>query len=440
MKTLACLLALGLWGCQSSPALRASASLPSAARASPERYIVLTVRNPVGMPTARAASSMRGYDNSAPYLAGGVARTLSHALARDYRLRVSASWPIALLQVHCLVFELPPDAVPGKLLAALAGDPRVESVQPLQSFSTAAVVASATEGGSADTIHYNDPYAQLQHNVQQLGVIAAHSRSRGAGVRVAVIDTGVQLSHPDLPPTLTARNFVDNDAQLFAADAHGTAMVGIIAAVPDNGIGIVGIAPDAAVLAYKACWRGSNSGVQALCNTFTLAQALAAAIEAHADLINLSLAGPRDPLLTRLVERALSAGIIVVGAVPPGGARDAFPTNIPGVLAADAMENAAGKATQPAPMRASALVRPVLYAPGHDVLSLAPGSHYDFYSGSSLAAAEITGVIALLRAQHEHLTASATEGLLRAESASIPNACVALDQLLHQSRCGSAAH
>ncbi len=283
MRGLACLAAFWLTACSGSFPLRASATLPESARLSPQRFIVLTVRNPVTLPAARAASSPRGYDSLGPYMAGSIARTLSRALAKNYRLREAATWPIALLDVHCLVYELPADADRRELLAALAHDARVESAQPLLDFETASGA-------------YNDPYAQLQRNVQQLDIIAAHALSRGAGVRVAVIDTGVQTNHPDLPATVIARNFVDNDAGSFRGDAHGTAVAGVIAAVPDNGIGIVGIAPDVSLLAYKACWRASATGIRAVCNTFTLAQAIAAAIEARADIINLSLDGPSDPL------------------------------------------------------------------------------------------------------------------------------------------------
>lgn len=420
MRGLVCLVALGLAACSGGPPLRASATLPDAARASPQHFIVLTVRNPVTLPASRAASSPRGYDNLGPYLAGTIARTQSRALAKDYGLRETAAWPIALLNVHCLVYELPANVDAHQLLAALAGDARVESVQPLASFETA-------------TGTYNDPYAQLQRNMQQMDVIAAHALSRGAGVRVALIDTGVQTDHPDLPATLLARNFVDNDAGSFRGDAHGTAVAGIIAAVPDNGIGIAGIAPDVSLLAYKACWRAAPIGIKAVCNTFTLAQAIAAAIEARADIINLSLDGPSDPLLTRLIRRALDAGIIVVGAVPPDGQRDAFPTDIAGVIAADEIENslATGADVTAGGATAAAIVR----APGRDVLSLAPENHYDFYSGSSLATAEVTGIIALLRAQRSHLTAPQALALLTTQAPAVPNACAALDLMLHRNDC-----
>ena len=224
MKGLICLVALCLAACQSGAPLRASATLPAAARELPQRFIVLTIRNPVNLSATRAASSSRGYDGVGPYMAGGQARAVGRSLMREYHLRESASWAIALLGVNCLVYELPPDADPTTLLANLSRDSRVESVQPLLNFETA-------------TRPYNDPYVHLQYNIEQLNVVAAHAVSRGGGVRVAVIDTGVQLNHPDLPTTLVSRNFVDNDADAFRSDAHGTAVAGIIGAVPGNGIG-----------------------------------------------------------------------------------------------------------------------------------------------------------------------------------------------------------
>jgi hypothetical protein len=410
VRGLVCLLALWLAGCQSGEPLRASATLPATARESPQHFVVLTIHNPVNPSLSRAASSPRGYDQVSPYMAGAEARAVSRALMREYHLRESASWPIALLGVNCLVYELPIDADPTQLIASLSRDARVESVQPLLNFETAAGP-------------YNDPYAHLQHNMELMGVTAAHTLSRGGGVRIALIDTGVQVDHPDLPTTLVSRNFVDNDTSAFSADAHGTAVAGIIGAVPDNGIGIMGIAPDALLLAFKACWRAAATGVRAVCNTFTLAQAITAAIDARADIINLSLDGPSDPLLSRLIRHAQDDGIIVVGAIPPDGLRDAFPTNIANVIAVDAIEN-------------NFATPDVVRAPGRDVLSLAPQSHYDFYTGSSLATAEITGVIALLRAKQSHLTAHEAQLLLIAGMPAVPDACTALGAMLHHTqRC-----
>lgn len=385
--------------------------MPAEARANPQRYLVVTVHNPTAMPLSHAASTARGYDGMGLYAAGSEARHVGRALAADYHLKEVSSWPIAVLGVHCLAFALPDDADAAQVQAALARDPRVESVQPLLAFETASQP-------------YNDPYADLQHNVQQMAVAEAQALSRGASVRVAIIDTGVDVAHPDLPPHVVTRNFVDDDAVAFAGDAHGTAVAGVIAAIPNNGVGIVGIAPDVRLLSYKACWRSAAGGTKAACNSFTLAQAISAAIEAHADIINLSLAGPRDPLLTRLVEQAGAAGIIVVGAVPPDGQRDTFPTNIPSVIAVDAIEDGNSAAD-------------VLRAPGRDVMSLAPHGHYDFYSGSSLATAEVTGLVALLRSERPRLTARDAQTLLSGSATAAPNACAALESMMPGKRCAA---
>ena len=412
--SLAFLLAL-IAGCATRPVLPSGATLPATARAQPGNYLVVTIRNPILPASSRAASTPRGYDRPREYVAGGSALAVSKALAADHGLVEVSSWPIALLGVHCLVYGIPPGTEPGRVAADLKRDRRVESVQPLQTFDT-------------ETDDYNDPYARLQNNVTQMEIYAAHTLSRGSGVRVAVIDTGVDIAHPDLRRHgATSRNFVDDDATLFRTDAHGTAVAGIIGAVPNNGLGIVGIAPDVELLVYKACWSTATDSVPAVCNTFTLAQALAAAIEARADVINLSLGGPSDPLLTRLVKRGLADGAIIVGAMPRDGIRRGFPVEIDGVIAADVAE--AGRTT-------SGVVR----APGRDVLSLAPEGHYDFYSGSSLAAAEVSGLVALLKSERPRLTAREAEALL-SESAMGgimgPNACSALSTLLRRGQCTS---
>ncbi len=415
----ALVLMLVLEACSSQGGVRTSAELPAEARAAPQRYLVVTVRNPVIMPGTSATSTPRAYVDAGSYKAGSVARRTSRALVRDYHLQEVSSWPIALLDVHCIVYAMPENADRDQLFAELARDRRVESVQPLQTFGT-------------QSTRYNDPYANLQRNIAQMAVAEAHAMSRGANVRVAVIDTGVAMDHPDLPTNILTRNFVDKDQRAFSGDAHGTAVAGVIAAVTDNGIGIIGIAPDARLLLFKACWRADVAGTRAECNSYTLAQALAAAVEARADVVNLSLAGPRDPLLTRLVERAVDAGIIVVGAVPTGGLRSAFPTDIDAVIAVDASEN--GHANPG-----------VVLAPGRDVISLAPQGHYDFFSGSSLATAEVSGLVALLRSQRPRLTAREAEALLLGSSAaahdglrgSAPNACAALAMMLKRSDCAA---
>jgi subtilisin family serine protease len=243
-----------------------------------------------------------------------------------------------------------------------------------------------------------------------MAVPEAQQWSRGAGVRLAIIDTGVDVEHPDLRGRVAGkRNFVDADSAAFNTDQHGTAVAGVITAVANNRIGIAGIAPDVTLLAYKACWKSVPGPGAAVCNTFTLAQALAAAIDAHADIVNLSLAGPGDALLSRLVQRGLRQGIVFVGAAPPEGARAGFPGNVDGVITVDAPDRRSGLAA-------------ALVAPGRDVLTLVPGAHYDFASGSSLAAAQASAVVALMLSRDRKLQANDVQRLLEQTSHTVTTA------------------
>jgi subtilisin family serine protease len=270
--------------------------------------------------------------------------------------------------------------------------------------------------------------------LRDLTVARAQQWSRGSGVRIAIIDTGIDFEHPDLAGQVIARrNFVDGDDVAFQLDRHGTAVAGVIAAIADNHIGIVGIAPDARLLALKACWQAPHGGAPAACNSFTLAQALGSAIDMQADIVNLSLGGPADPLLARLLRRGMQRGIVFVGAAPPPGVQAGFPTDVDGVLSAAVAEEATGTARQ-------------LLAPAHEVLTLVPGGRWDFASGSSIAAAEVTATVALLLAQRPHMSAPELFRVLARTSQNLTsrdlplvsvNACAALADVLQRAGCGS---
>jgi hypothetical protein len=394
----------------------------------PSKFVVVTVRNNPRPLATRAGSTLRGYDSAGLYGVTSEARAVVRELTRDYGLREVSAWPIAALHVHCIVFRVPEDAAPLQMLARLEHDPRVDSAQPLNQFAT------ETQSGASG---YNDPYADLQTVLRDLTVAQAQHWSRGADVRIAIIDTGIDFDHPDLAGQIVAqRNFVDADEHAFRHDRHGTAVAGVIAAVADNHIGIVGIAPAAQLLALKACWQTGAAGQPATCNSFTLAQALQSAIDLRADVVNLSLAGPADPLLARLVRRGMEHGMVFVGAVAPAGTPAGFPTDIKGVLAVAAAEDATGEDSY-------------LRAPGHEVLTLVPDGHWDFASGSSIAAAEVSATVALILAQRPHMSAAELNRVLAATSQNMTthdaprssvNACAALAEVLQRNGCGLSSN
>ena len=186
-------------------------------------------------------------------------------------------------------------------------------------------------------------------------------------------------------PNLSGRvaveqNFVD--ARVHVAESHGTAVAGIIGARADDGEGIVGIAPQARLMALRACWEVSAE--KTLCSSFTLAKALQVAIEDKADVINLSLTGPQDELLARLLDVAIERRTTVVGAVDPDMPDGGFPASHRGVLAV----------SDESSHRSSG---PVLIAPGDDIPTTAPGGRWNFVSGASYAAAHVAGMVALVK-------------------------------------------
>lgn len=374
-----------------------------------QRMILVTIANPSALVLSEPGSTPHGYDAIESYSVSDQARATGAALGRDYDLQQVRAWPIAPLGVQCLVFALPPDADRDALLRRLAADRRVRLAQPLQVFdalagSRASGAASGgdTSGGNGDAAvsAYNDPYIGLQQGFAAIQAGAAQQWSRGEHVRVAIIDTGADLSHPDLAGRIAqSRNFIDDDMSAFATDRHGTSIAGIIGADANNHVGIVGVAPLVQLQVYKACQPLQPHGLTAQCNSFTLALALDAAISAHAQIVNLSLGGPADPLLAQLVSYGQRRGMIFVGAVPEDGRLDGFPLGIPGVIAVDQVGRSPAAAG-------------VLHAPGRDILSLAPAGGYDFATGSSFAAAHVTGAIALLRARWSTPDAAALAAVL----------------------------
>jgi hypothetical protein len=402
--------------CSSAPLRIDSRALGNQVALSSDRFIIVAVDNVPPAFVAHAGGTPRGYDSVADYGATAHARETLHAVERQYGLREVNAWPIGPLQIHCAVLEIPSGADRAQLLAALSKDRRVKLTQPLQTFATR----------SED---YNDPYVGLQRGFQQMDVAHAHPWSRGEGVKVAIIDTGVDIQHPDLRDSIAAAvNFVDADDAQFRRDRHGTEMAGVIAAVANNREGIVGVAPNARLLVFKACWQARADADAARCNSFTLARALSAAFDAHAQVVNLSLAGPDDPLLGDLIREGQHRGVLFVGAAPDS---------------AGGLLHQAG-VIQVASAESHSALDSVLYAPGREILPFLPGGHYDFASGASIATAQVSGVVALMLAKNPALSAPSAYRLLRDTSSAVQtadggikgiDACAAVVTLVGQGSC-----
>lgn len=310
--------------------------------------------------------------------AGGYGGALSRSalrnraaqLARRHGLSLVDSWSMPVLAIDCVVMRVPSGATAQDTAARVASDPVVLWSEPMQIYSA-----------SAAPLGFNDPLAPAQPAVRRWQLGQLQQAATGKGVRVAVIDSRIDSTHPDLAGRVTADvNFVTGDRRL-AAERHGTEVAGIIAARAHNRIGIAGIAPDSSLLALRACRQEEGSSAT-WCDSFSLAKAMQFAIQSRAHVINLSLTGPRNRLLEALVDAALVRGITVVGAVDSRSA--AFPGSARGVIAvADGSLKDRGAG--------------VLVAPGRGVPTTKAGGGWGLADGSSFATAHVSGLFALVR-------------------------------------------
>lgn len=392
-----------------------------AAAGAASRQLLVTIRQPAAVAAGLMGAPSQRHWQRRYGATPSVERTLS-ALAREHGLERIDGWAIRSLEVYCEVLAVPEGRDVDEVIAALRRDARVDLAQRMNLFSTQAA-------------RYDDPYLDLQSAAVTLDVARAHELATGRGVSVAIIDSAIDAGHPDLRGSVrVARNLVGERTRGRHGEVHGTAVAGVIASAVNNHEGIIGVAPNVSIAALRACWSLADNGAGAQCSSFSLALALEVALDLAPHVINLSLAGPNDALLERLLDRALALGIVVVTAYPPrDGPAHAFPSSHPGVLAAHSSLT---------PVNSSSAF--VLAAPGDEILTTTPGARYAFLTGNSLAAAHTTGVVALLKEREPDLDAERIAAILSATTSYSPghasiNACRALASMTGASPCAASA-
>jgi hypothetical protein len=385
---------------------------------SAQRQILLTVREQSSFATSLTGAPNQRYLHRRYGPTPAVERTLNQ-LAREHRLARVEGWPIRSLAVYCEVFEVPQGISIDETIARIAADPRVDLVQRMNLFET-------------ENTRYDDPYVDFQSAAAQLGIEQAHLLATGRNVLIAIIDSAVDSSHPDLRGRVSiTRNLVDARESSRGGEVHGTAVAGVIASAVNNSEGIIGVAPDASIAALRACWPVATGSPSARCSTFSLARALEVALTLGPKVINMSLAGPSDPLLSRLLDEIIRRGMVVVAAQSESADLAAqFPASHPRVIAAHS-------SAEPFAAEQS---RYRLGAPATEVLTTTPGASYAFLSGNSLAAAHTTGVVALLMEREpdldiEEVAALLTDTMTHSTGSFSINACRALDRLTGAKVC-----
>ena len=287
-------------------------------------------------------------------------------------------------------------------VAALLGDPRVDYVEPDYLNEPHAFHAIPSHG---------TPQAQVvPWGITRIGAPSAWATTRGAGVKIGIIDTGIDEDHPDLAVAdginlvtggTTRADWNDSSPE---CPSHGTHVAGSAAAL-DNTIGVVGVAPDATLYALRVFDPG-NAGLQQ-CQAWDtdIIAAYEWAVSNTLDVINLSLGGPFPSFASGdAVAATHLAGVTIIASA--GNSYSANPGSLVGFPAAypQVMAIAASDGNDALARFTKRGFEIDLAAPGVSVQSTWGGGSYASASGTSMAAPHVTGIAALLRAANPSLT------------------------------------
>ncbi len=314
------------------------------------------------------------------------------AIARRERLRLLASQRLALIGTTMYRYRIE-GRIEGKrsvvaIVATLEADPRIAAVQPNYLYT----LQSERKGG----------LAEAQYVILKMRLTEAHAISNGVKTLVAVIDSGIDRNHPELSNAV--KDGFDAGGVKGEPAVHGTAVAGIIAAHTE----LTGVAPQARILAVRA-FGGTDAKVATRGTTYDILPGIEWSELHGARIVNMSFAGPPDPALSRELADGAHRGVIFIAAVGNEGrsAKPLYPAADENVIAVTATDRSDGVFIDANHCPATCLA-----APGVDVLVAEPGDAYGFLSGTSMAAAHISGVVALLLDAKPDLDLKAIRGLL----------------------------
>ena len=296
-------------------------------------------------------------------------------VARRYELTQLETQSFPLIGTSLYRWRLGGGRTVANTVRALGGERIVASVQPNYVFTLQEDTAKIAAGPQGDAAQY--VLAKLQ-------IAQAQQIATGKDVLVAVIDSEIDAKHPGLDGTIV-KSF-DALGGNEKAHAHGTSIAGAIAAHGK----LLGIAPGAQVLAVHAF--DDTPGV-ARGNSFAIYKGLQWAADNGARIVNMSFAGPADPTLQRLLAAAYDKGMVLIAAAGNAGPKSdpLYPAADPNVIAVTATDS--DDHLFPMANRGRHIA---VAAPGVEIFVLAPGDEYVFTTGTSIAAAHVSGIAALL--------------------------------------------
>lgn len=317
-------------------------------------------------------------------------------IVRRERLRLLSSTRIDLVGATLNRYRIEDQRSVPDVIRALAGDARVAAAQPnylydLQQAAPQPAHLHVLQQGATPAVAAPvapQPSSGPQYALDKMNLFAALQRASGRGVAVAVIDSGIDERHPELAGAVERRFDAVGDG-LTTGEEHGTGIAAIISARAT----LKGIAPGARLFAVRAFGSAETSGRRGGGTTHAIVTGIDWAVGQGARVLNMSFAGPADPLMSRGLAAAARSGVVAVAAAGNGGptAAPAFPAADPNVIAVTATD---GRDTIYEHANQGAYV--AVAAPGVDIVTASPAGSYQVVSGTSQAAAHVSGVVALL--------------------------------------------
>jgi len=291
------------------------------------------------------------------------------------------------INVH--IVQLPPNASEKAAAALLARNPHVKFAEPDMMVGP---------DGTA-----NDPYYASEWHLSTIGAPTAWDTSTGAGITVAILDSGVDSSHPDLQGQLVAGwNFYDNNSNTADVTGHGTAVAGTVAAATNNGLGVSSIAPGAKIMPIRIC---DTSGIAYFS---TVATALTWAADHGARVANISFSGMTGSSTVQSAAQYLKnkGGETVVSAGNTG-ANEGY-ANSTSLITVSATQNS----TDAFSTWSSYGNNVDISAPGYYIYSTVKGGSYGGWWGTSFSSPVVAGTVALMMAANPAIAPGTLENLL----------------------------
>jgi Subtilase family len=332
-------------------------------------------------------------------IAGNVTMERLQAAVGRLGLTLLASENLAITGSTVARFRITNGRSPAEIIRALAAIQLVAVAQPNYLYTL------QQQGDDAASRDDSEPKGDpAQYMLEKLKISDVHRMVRGTNVPIAVIDSEIDVTHPDLEGVVTKR--FDAVGAPENSHAHGTGMAGAIAAHRR----LLGTAPAARLLAVHAF---STTAATAESTTFNILKGVNWSVQEGVRIINMSFAGPRDPSLERALKAAYDKGIVLIAAAGNAGPKSPplFPGAIPFVIAVTATDVDDKLFTGANRGKYISVA-----APGVDILVPAPEGEYQMTTGTSVAAAEVSGIVALLLERNPKLTPADIRRILTASA------------------------